>query len=151
MMKKLLMVVAASALFVAACGSDESNRASVSTLTVERVWIEPTADGADTSNVYFRVASPVDDILLSAAVSSFVADEAQVHQVLERNGEKEDDIEFVGVPASTWVDFEPGGHYVQLVGLAAPLTVGQAVELTLSFDSGTVRTINAPVLESAPE
>ena len=151
MKEKLLLVVAASALVLGACGSDDSSKASVSTLTVERVWVEPTAEGSDTSNVYFRVASPVDDVLLTAAVSSFVAADAEVHQVLERDGEKEDDIEYVGVPAKTWVDFEPGGHYVKLVGLAEPLAVGQTVEVTLSFDSGNVQTIDASVQESAPK
>lgn len=152
MSKKSLMGLVIGVLLVAACGSDDgaNEKASVSTLTVEKIWVEPTSEGSTTSNVYFRVASPVDDILVSAAVSSFVADDAVVHQVLNRNGQKQDDIEFVGVPANTWIEFAPGSHYVQLEGLSVPLTVGQAVEVTLSFESGAVRTLNAPVLEKAP-
>ena len=144
-MKKSIIALTAGLMLLAACGSDDSSKASVSTLTIEKAWIEPTPEGSDTSDMYFRVASPVDDVLLSAAVSSFVAEAAVVHQVLERNGELEDDIEYVGVPANTWVDFEPGSHYVQLVGLASPLTTGQSVEVTLSFDSGNVRTLTVGV------
>lgn len=49
------------------------------------------------------------------------------------------------IPAGGSAELKPGGLHLMLIGLAHPLTPGQAVMLTLTFESGAVAVVRAPV------
>jgi copper(I)-binding protein len=48
------------------------------------------------------------------------------------------------------VSFEPGGYHVMLLDLAAPLAVGDEIELTLDFAEAGATTLTVEVAASAP-
>lgn len=48
------------------------------------------------------------------------------------------------------VSFEPGGHHVMLLDLAAPLSVGDEIELRLQFAEAGETSVTVEVAESAP-
>ncbi|MCP4436361.1 MAG: copper chaperone PCu(A)C [Actinomycetia bacterium] len=58
------------------------------------------------------------------------------------------EVEEVPVPADGSVALEPGGYHIMLLDLAADLTAGDTVEVTLLFSSGAEETIDAEVRDS---
>jgi copper(I)-binding protein len=53
--------------------------------------------------------------------------------------------EGIAIPAGEAVELRPGGLHLMLIGLHADLVPGMAVTLTLTFESGEVITVRAPV------
>jgi copper(I)-binding protein len=49
------------------------------------------------------------------------------------------------VPAGGVVELKPGGYHIMLIDLVMPLEAGEAIELTLTFQSGAVVNIMAVV------
>ena len=49
------------------------------------------------------------------------------------------------IKAGTGVSLSPGGYHIMLIGLSAPLSVGDQVELTLTFENAGKINITAPV------
>ena len=47
------------------------------------------------------------------------------------------------IDAGETISLKPGGAHVMLIGLSRPITEGESVALTLSFDDGTTMTIDA--------
>lgn len=54
------------------------------------------------------------------------------------------------VPAGAVVTLEPGGYHLMLIDLAAPLTPGSTVELTLDFEVAGDVVVRAEVRDTAP-
>jgi copper(I)-binding protein len=51
------------------------------------------------------------------------------------------------IPPGSTLQLLPGGKHVMLIGLAAPLAVGDTVTVTLSFAQAGEKVIQAPVVE----
>jgi hypothetical protein len=56
----------------------------------------------------------------------------------------------VPIPAGGDAVLEPGGYHVMLVGLVAPLEVGQAIEVELEFRTAAPQTVTVPVQAMGP-
>lgn len=56
----------------------------------------------------------------------------------------------LALDADETVSFEPGGYHVMLRDIAAPLEVGDEIELTLEFAEAGSTTLTVEVAESAP-
>lgn len=56
-------------------------------------------------------------------------------------------VDAIELPAGTMVELKPGGFHIMLIDLAAPLKVGDKVELTLTFEKAGDRTVTAEVRE----
>ncbi len=52
------------------------------------------------------------------------------------------------LPAGESVALEPGGYHLMLLDMPAMLAPGTAVDITLTFASGTTRVVSAEVRES---
>lgn len=184
----ILFLGAVGALALAACGGDDA-------VSVDEPWARSTTEVQESGAVYFQLTVDHDDVLVGASVPSSVANEAQIHEVIESDmdmggdemsedemsdgdasdggtdmdmGADEmsgDDMDHSsmapgmvmqevagGLPLSAGetVDFAPGGYHVMLLGLAAPLEVGDEFELTLDFQDNDDVIITVPVEETAP-
>lgn len=168
---RLALVALVGSLALAACGgSDEP-------VSLDGAWARASAPTQTNGAVYFELSSNVADVLTGATVDATVAADAQVHEVVPANdastdasmdhdempdGEMSDDSETAtamtmqeltaGLPVADGetVRFEPGGYHVMLVDLAAPLVVGDEIELTLEFAAADDLTVSVPVREAAP-
>ena len=145
--RALSAIAVAGLLFIATGCSDE---ASASELTVTNAWTRPTPETATVAAVYFSVASPVADELVS--VSTPIAAEALVHKTegdsshsggghhggggsVTMHGSK-----LVVTPGKT-ATLSPGGMHIMLDGLRTPLREGDVFEMTLDFKvGGTIKT-----------
>ena len=56
----------------------------------------------------------------------------------------------IPVPVGGMAELKPGSYHIMLIDLLAPLTEGATIDLTLTFQSGTVMTVTAPVQSGMP-
>ena len=59
-------------------------------------------------------------------------------------------VDEIPVPAGETVALEPGGYHIMLLDLAAPLEVGDTIEVTLTFETAGEMVLEAEVRDTAP-
>jgi len=120
-----------------------------------------------------------DDVLTAASVPSSVAARTELHESKMESGSGDDmgggdmgggqggdmttttgghgdgmmtmkKVDEIKVPAGETVTLEPGGLHVMLMELAAPLEVGNTIEVTLTFENAGDVVVKAEVRDSAP-
>ena len=144
--KKFALLAMSCLLIAAGCSSTGAAH-----LTVSRPWARTSPMDATTGVVYFTVTSPTADTLTGVKVDPSVAAMAQMHETVMDNGAmKMQEVNSVGLPAGSAVEFTPGGYHVMLMQLAAPLKVGSTITLTLELKKAGAITVSVPVLEQAP-
>jgi copper(I)-binding protein len=145
----------------AACGGGgDAGGSDVDTLTIADARARTTPAQATAGVVYVDLTSPIDDALVSATVEPAIAGAVELHETMSMDGdsgghqhgggsddESEDEssatvdpaapmtmepVEQIDLPADETVSLEPGGLHAMLVGLAAPLTAGQTLTLTVA-------------------
>ena len=137
---RLLVVFAALALVLAACGAGGSGE-----LQVNDVWARPgLAEG--NSAVYFVIDNPgAEDFLLS--VSSDVAGAVELHKTIMQDGTMQM-VQQMNVPVPTGETvFMPGDLHVMLIGLKNDLKPGDTFTVTLNFETAGERTLDVVVRE----
>jgi len=105
-------------------------------LTIAHPHARPTAPGQPTGGGYLAVTNrgPAADRLVGAAAPS-VAQALEVHEMrLEGNVMRMREVGTLDLPPGKTVKLEPGGLHLMIMGLKAPLAVGQHVPLTLTFE-----------------
>ena len=131
----------ASAL-AAVCGVPAAHAADIS---VEQPWARAAVQGG-VGGAFMRIenrgAAP--DRLLSA--SSPVARAVELHTTI-RDGDvmRMRPVTAIEVPAQGAVQLRPGGLHVMLMGLNKPLTQGEQVPLTLTFERAGQVAVSLPV------
>ena len=136
-----LLLSAALALVLAACGGTDAE------LSVENAWVRsnPNLMGA----AYMVITSPAADELVSASVDPSIAGTVEVHEVVMDGGMmRMREVAGIALPAGESVALEPGGYHLMLLDMPAMLSPGTAVDITLTFASGTTRVVSAEVRES---
>jgi copper(I)-binding protein len=130
-------------------------------------WVRQSAMGQTLGAVYVQLASAVDDRLVAVSVPTGVAAEAQIHEVVpvevaesgemsaSATGEMPEMMmreleDGLPLPAGETVMLQPGGYHIMLIDLAAPLEIGQEIDVTLEFEQADPITITVEVAESAP-
>ncbi len=84
--------------------------------------------------------------LLDAATP--VAARAELYRASNNGGtEKRHPLDAIAIPPGGTLLFRPGGLYVRLTGLKAPLAKGSSFPLTLYFASGAKTTIRIPIAD----
>jgi len=143
--KRISMVIFATALVLSACRAEEG-------ITVHNAWVRPTAQG-DNGAVYFVLHndSAESDELVGA--SSNVAEAVEIHESSMAAGTdvmKMNQVFSVPLGRGTEVIFEPGGVHVMLVNISRDFMIGETVELTLHFKNYEDVPVNVSVAEFAP-
>ena len=166
------------ALVLAACGSSDEAvtlenawaRTSAAGQTAGAIYFDLTTDQDDTllaATVPASVAAEaqVHEVVMAEMGSDDMASETTAAMDdMGDMGDSADSDEAMDMGAMTMqeltdglalkadetVSFEPGGYHIMLLGLAAPLAVGDEVELTLDFAKADDVTITVEVAESAP-
>lgn len=109
-------------------------------LTVADPWSRATPPMANVAAGYLTIRNAGRQAERLVRASSPAASRVEIHWM-----EMEDDVmtmremeEGIEIPAGGAVELAPGGYHLMLVGLAAPLTQGEHVPLTLNFEGGSV-------------
>lgn len=135
-MKRLLLVPAVLLLAAAEAPS---------TITIDHPWARPSAGAAKTAAAYVTLTETgAADALVK--VSTPVAETAAVHETINESGTmKMRPVEALNLPAGKPVTLAPGGYHVMLMGLRAPLKVGDTFPLTLTFAHAAAQTVTVTV------
>ena len=83
-MKRELTILSAAALVLAACGGDDA------AVDVDGAWARESPAGVTTGAAYFDITAADDDVLVGASVSSDVAADAQIHEVVAAEMDMDD-------------------------------------------------------------
>src|SRR5262245_24624486 len=121
--------------------------AAKANIDVTDAWTRATAGNATTANVYLHLVSAKDpDRLVGLEVTN--AARIDVREPTEQGAAKGNAAPSVDVPGGGNVNFMPGGRYLLLSGLKAPLREGDSVLLTMRFDKGGTQTAVVKVLNA---
>ena len=157
-MRRILTLLLSFALLAAACGDDEP-------LQMDGAWARTSPRMADAGAVYLQLTSSDGDRLVNAAVDPSIARMVEIHETVmaemgDGMGEGEmgegmgammmQEVGAIDLPAGETVSLEPGGLHIMLMGLAAPLEIGQTFEVTLTFEEAGERTVEVEVRDEAP-
>ena len=169
-MQRLGPVLLTAAAALGACGSGDD-------VAIADAWARASAPTQTLGAVYFDLTVAEDDTLLAVSVPPSIAAGAEIHEVVmdestEMTGDADDpgtdidtdaDMDMAGgqmrmhglehglaLTGDETVTFEPGGHHVMLIDLAAPLEVGDEFELTLQFAKADDVAATVEVAETAP-
>ena len=106
---------------------------------VEGAWARPTAPGQPVGGGYLTLRSVGADRLLGG--STPVAERVELHSMaMVGDVMKMRQLDALALPAGKSVKLEPGSQHLMLVGLKAPLKIGDKLALTLKFEkAGEVR------------
>lgn len=145
-MRKTVILVVISVMLLAAC---QPAKITSGILEVSDAWARPAADG-DNDATYFVIKNGTgeDDVLLSAG--SDMAAEVELHlsqmegEHMSMHQQKE-----IAVPAGGLVEFSPGGLHVMLIGLTRELKIGDAFDLTLTFEHAGDKVVTVSVRDDA--
>jgi hypothetical protein len=143
-----LTVVALLTAFAApAFAQGNGNSAGNASITVEQPYARATPTGAKTGAAYMTIDNKSASADKLTAVSTDVADKAQVHQMTVENGvmQMREVADGLPVPANGSVALKPGSYHVMLIGLKKPLTAGDSFPLTLTFAKAGTISVTVPV------
>jgi copper(I)-binding protein len=140
----LATVFAAAAIGLAGCGGGGAAKPAVSD-----AWVRLPV-GADTSSsaAYLTItnAGGAADALLSVAGP---IGEMTLHQTATSTDMSGmtgmTQVDRIEIPAGATVRLEPGGYHAMIMGIKDPLTAGQKVSLTLTFEHAGTITVDAEV------
>lgn len=116
--------------------------------SVTNAWVRlPVAAGASETAAYFTITgSSAADALTGVSTAIGSAALHQTTTATDMSGMTGmSPVDRIEVPAGTAVRLEPGGYHVMITGLKSPLTAGQKVQLTLTFEHAGTITVEAEV------
>jgi periplasmic copper chaperone A len=116
-------------------------------ITVEQPWARATPTGAKTGAVYMTLDNKSGTADRLTGASSDVADKLQVHEMKVENGvmKMREVPDGLPIPAGGSVVLKPGSYHVMLIGLKKPLTAGEKIPLTLTFEKAGNISVTVPV------
>ncbi|MDC8784731.1 copper chaperone PCu(A)C [Roseateles koreensis] len=100
---------------------------------VSQPWVRATVAQQKATGAFFKLTAKMDSRLVE--VRSPVASEVEVHEMaMEGNTMKMRAVPALDLPAGKTIELKPGSYHVMLMGLKAPVNVGDSVPLTLVFE-----------------
>ena len=117
-------------------------------ITVNDAYIRLAPPGAMATGAYMtlRNAGPREVRIVKAA--STVSRITELHTHLNEGGVmKMRQVKDISVPAGGETVLRPGGLHVMLIDLKAPMKEGDTVPLTLTFDDGSTKKVDAKVVK----
>ncbi|KAA3638630.1 MAG: copper chaperone PCu(A)C [Armatimonadetes bacterium] len=133
-------VLALVLVAAAACsGGDDA-------VSVGDPWGRPSPSSADNAAFYMTLTGgSQDDVLTSAASARCTMTELHETTMTDGTMSMAPVPSGIQVPANEMVKLEPGGLHVMCMGVTTPLSVGESVDIELTFSSGDTTTVSADV------
>lgn len=141
-------------------------------ITVENAWARTSPAATTMGAAYLDITSAAADTLVGITVDASIAKEAQMHEMVMAGGMTESSmagsggmsettmagsgamvmqqVDKIDLPAGSTVQLKPGGYHIMLIDLVKPLVLDQTFDLTLTFGSGTTKTVTVTVRDAAP-
>lgn len=140
----LVMAAAVAALPVPAVAEDAG-------IVVGDAWARPTLKGTHTGAVYLTLTNRGDAADHLVALSTPVAERAELHQdVMTKGVMSMQPVPDLALAAGASLAIAPGHYHVMLIGVRAPLAGGQSFPLTLTFDKAGPIEVSVTVTRAPP-
>jgi hypothetical protein len=122
--------------------------AQSTTVKVEDAWVRGTVASQKATGAFMRMTPSANARLVS--VSSPAAKVVEIHEMaMENDVMRMRQVQGVDLSAGKATELKPGGFHVMLMGLKAPVTGGDTVPLTLTFEDAAkqrfTQEVQAPV------
>ncbi|MEG2466627.1 MAG: copper chaperone PCu(A)C [Comamonas sp.] len=102
-------------------------------VTVKDAWVRATVPQQKATGAFMQLQSTKDTKLVSA--SSPLTPNVEVHEMaMQDNVMKMRQVPAIELPAGKVVELKPGSYHVMFMNLQKPVSVGDTVALTLSFE-----------------
>ena len=125
-MKLAIRSLVAAATLIAAAAAQAQ-------VTVKDAWVRATVPQQKATGAFMQLQSTKDTKLVSA--SSPLTPNVEVHEMaMQDNVMKMRQVPAIELPAGKVVELKPGSYHVMLMNLQKPVSVGDTVSLTLSFE-----------------
>ncbi len=114
-------------------------------------YARPTREGQMVGAGYLKLANkgPVDRLV---AASSPAAGTVEIHSMsMEGDVMKMRQVDAIEIATGQTVELKPGGYHLMLMGLKAPLKVGEKFPLTLKFEKSGEVVVTVNVEEPKPK
>lgn len=140
-MSRTLRPLLASLLLVSA----SAFAGEAATIAASDAFVRLPPPGQSVSAAYLTLNNSGEARKLVKADSN-VANNVELHNHIHEGGVmRMRQVAAIDIPAKGKAVLQPGGFHIMLIGLKAPLKDGQQVPLTLTFDDGSSKSLNAPV------
>ncbi len=119
--------------------------ATVGPVTISEAYARASIGRAPNSGAYMMLTSTAEDRLVAAETPA--AARAELHTHLMDNGVMKMRPVEGGIPVAPGAPtmLQPGGFHVMLMGLTGPMTEGETIDLTLTFEKAGKVTLQVPV------
>ena len=142
---RLIVGLAAMAALSSPLRAQEAE-AHIGHLIVSGANARATPPGAAVGAIYFTIQNTGATADALESVSTPAARSVQLHVTNTVNGVMQmREVKALDCPAGATVKAESGGLHVMLIGLAAPLTLGTTLDVSLRFRAAGVLTLKVPV------
>jgi periplasmic copper chaperone A len=149
-MKKLFTTILISLAATAAFTAQAQKSAAEPSLRVFDVWAKTTVPGGSVSAAYMHIKSAKPLKLIKA--ESTIAKTVEIHDMKMKDGVMEmKAVEAIDIPANKLIDLKPGGLHIMLIKVVKPINKGDAIPLTLTFESTDKKTFTVDVSAKGQE
>lgn len=138
--------VAAMCLASAALADSHGGKSAADNVMVNNPYVRAVPAGQPNSAAFMTLMNHGDKAVAVVGGSSPAANVVELHTHVHEGGMmKMRRIDKIDVDAGGSTELKPGGLHVMLIGLQQELKEGINVSVTLKFDDGSSKTIEAPV------
>jgi periplasmic copper chaperone A len=126
----------------------ETNETVVGAIRIIEPWARASAGMATVGAAYMTIENTgaTADRLIEAASPAAETVELHTH-IVEGDIMRMRAVEGIDLPPGETVELQPGGLHVMLIGLGAPLEMGEYIPLTLTFAEAGTTTVEVEILQ----
>ncbi len=117
----------------------------------KNAWARATPPGSKTTAIYLTLMNHSNSNISLTAVTANISERVELHTHAEKDGlMKMQQVSSITVPAGGQVQLKPHSDHIMVFDLQEQLEVGKDVNLELTFDDGSTRTLSVPVFKQPP-
>ncbi len=147
-MKPIHVFVAAMAAW---CTTAATAAGSADSIAVADPYVRQAPPGAQASAAFMVLRNQTDKDAKVIKADTSASKITQLHTHLNENGVmKMRQVASIDIKAHGETALQPGGLHVMMIDLKGPLKEGDKVAITLGFEDGSSKTIEAPVRAPVP-
>ena len=126
--------------------------AAADQISVDKPYVRLLPPGAQTTGAFMVIRNAGDKDVKLVKADNPASRVTELHTHLNEGGVmKMRPVAAIEIKAKGEALLQPGGLHIMLIDLKAPLKEGDVVPITLGFDDGSSKKVDAKVLRAAPE
>ena len=148
-MRKLLTLPAIALLLLFSLPANATSIREIANVEITAPYSFATAASQKNGVILFTIHNKADmDLrITNAYVKPDIADRAELHtHIMDGDKMMMRQVEGYDIPAGEHLILSPMGDHIMMMDLLAPLALGEMIEVTLSFEDGSMVQFEAPVI-----